>query len=232
LVRFDDNWRVARLERRVAPLTVYRFGEFLWDWVGETEEQPDSDPYPKEASVIAVEQDLENSQKLLLLRFVPIADDTAIPAFPRGLFAGDDWVGIGTGNFSTGGRIEPLNPRRFEFLSDESRSMGWTYLTVNPGVNYLTFHPANRADVNIYRNQIENSPPYRVDITADGPSVIYGGTIELQGDAGPCLFGEGLQVHRPASWRGNSRRIERRDCNLERSFVRRWPCIDRTLGAP
>jgi hypothetical protein len=65
LVRFDDNWRVARLERRVAPLTVYRFGEFLWDWVGETEEQPDSDPYPKEASVIAVEQDLENSQKLL-----------------------------------------------------------------------------------------------------------------------------------------------------------------------
>ena len=124
-------------------------------------------------------------QALILIRIaVRNARGAAIEPFSGSL--ADDNVGIGSGNFESGGKIRQRSDIRF--LSERSRANGWFFVVAPRGTHYFAFLPPRRTDAFSYAAHFSRIVPWRVDspTTAD---VIYAGTLVADGKTNPLLFG-------------------------------------------
>lgn len=123
-------------------------------------------------------------KSVVLLRVDARIGNRPYQAFKNDLV--DDNLCFGLGSFDTGGRLHRIEKQRF--LSTESRLNGWTYLVLTPGTYYLTIQPARRTDIFTYQRRFDAPPRWRLEVPPKA-SILYAGTLRLNGVGDPLLFG-------------------------------------------
>ncbi len=110
-------------------------------------------------------------------------DNLSGEAFGTSGWTGEPHVALGIGSFETVGE-----PRRavHHFLSEESRSAGWTYLVLPPGVYYLAV-VGPQSDASL--KDLREAPRWRIDVP-ENTEFLYAGTLVLFGKThGTFLLG-------------------------------------------
>ena len=136
---------------------------------------------------IPVKEDYEmvksGKYAIVLLRIVSEADGEPCEAF--GDFLPDDNYGLAVGTLKTGGKATQRTPF---FLSIETKKDGWTYLLLEPGLQYLAVQPSRRTDVWTYASEFKSAPSFRIEIPLQTP-LTYIGTLYIPCVGKKMLFG-------------------------------------------
>ncbi len=150
-------------------------------------------------------------QTVLLLRVVTEVDGESSPAFRS--TAPDDDIWLGLANFSSGLNLKPAE---LQFLSDGTRTEGWTYLLVQPGVQYIGAHEPRSRNVFAHNARWTTCPRWSVDIPA-GARLVYGGSLFLPGNGRVIFFGPRMLVS------FDEERLEVRDeSETAETIARQW----------
>jgi hypothetical protein len=119
---------------------------------------------------------LRSGRKVMLLLRVTVEAD-AKPQEPFAYDLGDDNVGLGVGDFRTGGDVIPLTSPGF--LSEESRKAGWAFLLLDPGVHTLALLGPRRSGILEWNEAWRHAPQWVVDLPS-GAHLVYAGTFHLR----------------------------------------------------
>jgi hypothetical protein len=117
---------------------------------------------------------LEGEQAFVLLRITyEFEDGTPVEEFYFKDASAN--ISIGLGSFLAGGKVKRV-PQRF--LSDETRTQGWSYLILEPGTYHLAFQGPQTGSLWQWEKELRHAPRFRVNLPKN-KSLVYIGTLHL-----------------------------------------------------